>query len=53
LISPDIEKLKKFQNAIDVLAVQINNKSNGYRMLSNGDHSILIAPAYQWLSLLP
>ncbi len=45
--------LKKFQNALGIPAVQLTNEGDGYRMLSNGNHSILIAPAYQWLSHLP
>ena len=45
--------LKKFQNALGIPAVQLTNEGNGYRMLSNVDHSILVAPAYQWLSHLP
>ena len=45
--------LKKFQRSLGIPAVQLNNEGDGYRMLSNGNHSILIAPAYQWLSHLP
>ena len=45
--------LKKFQRALGIPAVQLNNEGDGYRMLSNGNYSILVAPAYQWLSLLP
>ncbi len=45
--------LKKFQNALEIPAVQLIGKGDGYRMLSNNNHPILIAPAYQWLSQLP
>ncbi|NQU03200.1 MAG: DUF4143 domain-containing protein [Syntrophaceae bacterium] len=45
--------LKKFQRSLGIPAVQLNNEGDGYRMLSNGNYSILIAPAYQWLSHLP
>ncbi|RLB82259.1 MAG: ATP-binding protein [Deltaproteobacteria bacterium] len=45
--------LKKFQRALNVPAVQLTAEGDGYRMLSNVDKSILVAPAYQWLSRLP
>ncbi len=45
--------LKKFQLALGIPAVQLNNEGEGYRVVSNGNYSILVAPAYQWLSLLP
>jgi len=45
--------LKKFQRALSIPAVQLVNEGNGYRMLSNDNQSILVAPAYQWLSQLP
>jgi len=45
--------LKKFQNALEIPAVQLIGKGDGYRMLSNNNHFILVAPAYQWLSQLP
>jgi predicted AAA+ superfamily ATPase len=44
--------LKKFQRALNIPAVQLIEESDGYRMLSNGNQSILVAPAYQWLSQL-
>ena len=44
--------LKKFQNAL-IPAVQLIGKGAGYRILSYNNHSILVAPAYQWLSQLP
>lgn len=51
-IQPSAE-LKKFQLALNIPAVQLTNEGDGYRILSNRDQSILIAPAYQWLSRLP
>lgn len=45
--------LKKFQRALKVPAVQLTDEGEGYRLLSNDDQHILIAPAYQWLSQLP
>lgn len=45
--------LKKFQSALSIPAVQLTNEGEGYRIVSNGDQSILVAPAYQWLSRLP
>jgi hypothetical protein len=45
--------LKKFQRALKVPAVQLTNEGGGYRLLTNEDQPILIAPAYQWLSQLP
>jgi len=44
--------LKKFQRALNIPAVQLIEESDGYRMLSNENQSILVAPAYQWLSQL-
>lgn len=45
--------LKKFQSAVKISALQLTNEGEGYRMLSNGDQAILVAPAHQWLSQLP
>jgi predicted AAA+ superfamily ATPase len=45
--------LKKFQKALNIPAVQLTDEDEGYRMVSNNDQSILVAPAYQWLSQLP
>jgi hypothetical protein len=42
--------LKKFQSVLKKPAVQLVEKSEGYRMIPNGDQYILVAPAYQWLS---
>ena len=45
--------LRKFQSALRIPAVQLNEEAEGYRLFSNDGQSILIAPAYQWLSQLP
>jgi predicted AAA+ superfamily ATPase len=45
--------LKKFQRALNIPAVQLVEESEGYRILSNERQSILVVPAYQWLSHLP
>ncbi|MDB9823413.1 DUF4143 domain-containing protein, partial [Deltaproteobacteria bacterium] len=45
--------LKKFQTVLKRPAIQLVSESKGYCMMPNGDQSILIAPAYQWLSSLP
>ena len=45
--------LKKFQNALSIPAVQLIAEDEGYRIFSNNDQSILVAPAYAWLSRLP
>ncbi|MFQ5685719.1 MAG: ATP-binding protein [Candidatus Scalindua sp.] len=45
--------LKKFQRVLNIPAVQLINEGDSYRKLSNEKQSLLIAPAYQWLSRLP
>lgn len=45
--------LKKIQRVLNIPAIQLINEGSGYQMLSNEKQSILIAPAYQWLSQLP
>ena len=45
--------LLKFQASLKIPAVQLTNKGGGYRLLSNGDQKILIAPAWHWLANLP
>ncbi len=47
------QALKKFQTALKIPAVQLTNNGDGFKTLSNQNQSILIAPAYQWLSQLP
>ena len=45
--------LIKFQKAVDVPAVQLVNQAGGFRKLRNGNQIILVAPACQWLAMLP
>jgi predicted AAA+ superfamily ATPase len=45
--------LVKFQEVLDVPAVQLIGESSGYWRQSEGKNSLLIAPAFQWLSQLP
>lgn len=45
--------LKKFQSSLKIPAVQLTDDGRGYRIISNGNQSILVAPACQWLSRLP
>jgi hypothetical protein len=45
--------LKKFQRALNIPAIQVIEESDGYRVFSHEGQSILVAPAYQWLSQLP
>lgn len=47
------QALKKFQQSLQIPAVQLVYEREAYRLLSNRDQSILVAPGYQWLSLLP
>ncbi|MDI6776740.1 MAG: ATP-binding protein [Syntrophales bacterium] len=46
-------ELRKFQRTLNIPAVQLTNEGDSYRLLSNEDQSILVAPAYSWLSQLP
>lgn len=50
--SPSIP-LRKFQKALGVPAVQLVKDSDGFRVISNEDQKILVAPGCQWLSCLP
>jgi len=45
--------LKKFQRGLNIPAIQLIEESDGYRVFSHEGQSILVAPAYQWLSQLP
>ncbi|MBI4633049.1 MAG: ATP-binding protein [Deltaproteobacteria bacterium] len=45
--------LKKFQQALDIPAVQLVNEGEGYRIFRNGAQKILVAPAHLWLAGLP
>ena len=45
--------LRKFQDFLETPAVQLVEEGGGYRLIPNGEYSILVAPAAQWLSTLP
>lgn len=45
--------LRKFQQALEVPAVQLVNEGEGYRLFTNGDQKILVVPAWLWLAGLP
>jgi len=45
--------LLKFQNALNVPAIPLVDQAGGFRKIGNGNQKILIAPACQWLSMLP
>jgi predicted AAA+ superfamily ATPase len=42
--------LRKFQQALGVPAVQLIGKGDGYRIFSNGEQKIMVAPAWTWLA---
>jgi hypothetical protein len=45
--------LIKFQNALNVPAIQLVDQAGGFRKLRNGDQTMMTAPACQWLAMLP
>lgn len=45
--------LKKFQQTLNVPAVQLVNEGEGYRIFQNGAQKILVTPAHIWLAGLP
>lgn len=45
--------LMALQNKLHVPAVQLNDKTEGYRLIANESEKILIAPACCWLAGLP
>lgn len=45
--------LIKFQNALNVPAIQLVDRAGGFRKLKNGDQTIMTEPACQWLAMLP
>jgi hypothetical protein len=45
--------LRKFQQVLNVPAVQLINEGEGYRLFTNGEQKILVAPAWLWLAGLP
>jgi predicted AAA+ superfamily ATPase len=47
------KSLKKFQKVLNIPAVQLVNRSNVCKIVSNNQLNILIISADHWLSLLP
>ncbi len=45
--------LRRFQRELGVPAVHLTNEGTTFRKVSNGDHTILVAPACMWLPRLP
>jgi predicted AAA+ superfamily ATPase len=45
--------LRKFQQALKVPALQLTEAGDRYRVLSNDDQKIIVAPAWLWLAGLP
>lgn len=45
--------LLRFQKQLKVPAVQLVGEGNEFRLLTNEDQKLLIAPAWQWLAKLP
>ncbi len=45
--------LRKFQQILNVPAVQLTNEGEGYRLFANGEQKIVVAPAWLWLAGLP
>ena len=47
------KSLIKFQNKLNIPAVQLVDKADVCKILSNGDQRLMVVSADQWLSLLP
>jgi len=47
------KSLLRFQNDLNVPAVQLVNRENTYRYFRNGKNNVLVITAHQWLSSLP
>lgn len=45
--------LKKFQQVLNVPALQLIGTGNSYRLFTNGEQRIMVAPAWIWLAGLP
>ena len=45
--------LMKFQDSLNVPAVQLIESGRSFRMRTNGSNAILISPAPSWLARLP
>lgn len=47
------QSLRNFQRLLNIPAVQLTDGGDSYRLLSNKNNKILIAPAHCWLARLP
>jgi hypothetical protein len=47
------KSLRKFQDALNVPAIQLINQGDTYKIVSKRNNKILVAPACQWLAHLP
>jgi len=47
------KSLKKFQNMLHIQAIQLVNKNNVCKIISNGEQKILVVSADRWLAMLP
>lgn len=47
------KSLTKFQNILDIPAVQLVNKNGVLKVIKNNGNKILVTTAYSWLCLLP
>jgi predicted AAA+ superfamily ATPase len=47
------KSLRKFQNVLNIPAIQLVNKPDISKLVSNGENKILVISADHWLSLLP
>ncbi|OIP93692.1 MAG: hypothetical protein CO013_00295 [Syntrophobacterales bacterium CG_4_8_14_3_um_filter_58_8] len=45
--------LRKFQQTLRLPALQLIEAGDRYRLISNGDQQIMVAPAWLWLAGLP
>lgn len=45
--------LGKFQDILNIPAVQLVREGEGFRKFDNHNQQVLVAPGYQWLALLP
>lgn len=46
------ENLIRFQQILDIPAIQLVNSGKSYELIKQGNNKVLIAPAYMWLPLL-
>ncbi len=47
------ENLIRFQQILDIPAIQLVNSGESYQLIKRGNNKVLIAPACRWLPLLP